>query len=64
MFLQTRHGIIFINKAQAMASQEGYSPFTMKNDVLYRMGQDNRLKRCLSTIKTQKVMKELHKGTT
>jgi hypothetical protein len=35
----------------------------MKNDVLYRMGQDNILRRCLSTIKAQKVMKELHKGT-
>jgi hypothetical protein len=47
-----------------MASQEGCSPFIMKNDVLYRMGQDNRLNMCLSTIEAQKVMKELHEGTT
>jgi hypothetical protein len=38
-------------------------PFIMKNDVLYRMGHDNILRRCLSTIEAQKVMKELHKGT-
>jgi hypothetical protein len=36
----------------------------MKNDVLYKMGQENRLKRCLSTIEAQKVMKELHEGIT
>jgi GGDEF domain-containing protein len=38
-------------------------PFIMKNDVLCRMGQDNMLRRCLSTTEAQKVMKELHKGT-
>jgi hypothetical protein len=31
----------------------------MKN---VKMGQDKRLKRCLSTIEAQKVMKELHEG--
>jgi hypothetical protein len=35
----------------------------MKNEVLYIMGQDNKLRRCLSTIEAQKVMKELHEGT-
>jgi hypothetical protein len=34
----------------------------MKIEILYRMGHDNRLKRCLSTIEAQKVMKELHEG--
>ncbi len=38
-------------------------PFIMKNDVLYRMGHGNILKRCLLTTEVQKVMKELHKGT-
>ncbi len=38
-------------------------PFIMKNEVLYIMGQDNRLSWCLSTMKAQKVMKELHEGT-
>jgi hypothetical protein len=36
-------------------------PFTVKNGELYRMGQDNRLQRCL-TIEAQMVMKELHEG--
>jgi hypothetical protein len=27
-------------------------PFIMKNDVLYKMGQDNKLKQCLLTTKT------------
>jgi hypothetical protein len=37
-------------------------PFTMKNEILYRMGHDNTLRRCLSTIEASKVMKELHEG--
>ncbi len=38
------------------------NPFTLKNGELYRMGQDDRLQRCLTTIKTQMVMRELHDG--
>jgi len=34
----------------------------MKNEILYKMGHDNRLWRCLSTTEAQKVMKELHEG--
>jgi hypothetical protein len=37
-------------------------PFTLKNGELYKMGQYNRLQRCLTTIETQMVMKELHEG--
>ncbi len=29
---------------------------------MYRMGQDNRLCRCLTSIKAQIVLKELHEG--
>ncbi len=29
---------------------------------MYRMGQDNRLKRCMSTIEAKMVTKELHEG--
>ncbi len=35
-------------------------PFTLKNGELYRMGQDNKLWQCLTTIEAQMVMKELH----
>jgi hypothetical protein len=38
-------------------------PFTLKNGELYRMGQDNKLSRCLITTKTQMVMRELHEGS-
>jgi hypothetical protein len=34
----------------------------MKNDVLHIMGQDNKLRQCLSTTKVQKVIRELHDG--
>jgi hypothetical protein len=34
----------------------------MKIDVLHIMGQDNRLRQCLSTTEVQKVIKELHDG--
>jgi hypothetical protein len=50
-----------IGQKQQLAKR--VEPFTMKNDVLYRMGQDNRLKRCMLTTKAQKVEKELHEGT-
>ncbi len=29
---------------------------------MYRMGQDNRMHRCLTTSKAQVVLKELHEG--
>jgi len=35
-------------------------PFTHKNGKLYKMGQDNKLWRSLTTTKTQMVMKDLH----
>ncbi len=37
-------------------------PFTLKNGELYKMGQDNKLRQCLTIIETQMVMKELHEG--
>jgi hypothetical protein len=35
----------------------------VKNGELYKMDQDNRLRRCLTITKAQMVMKELHEGT-
>jgi len=34
----------------------------MKKGIMYRMGQDNRLRRCLIASKTHIVLKELHEG--
>jgi hypothetical protein len=37
-------------------------PFTLKNGELYRVGQNNKLQRCLTITKAQMVMKELYEG--
>jgi len=37
-------------------------PFTLKNGELYKVGQDNKLQRCLTITEAQMVMKELHEG--
>jgi hypothetical protein len=45
------NGRVFVNRAKTTISSRKVKPSTMKNDVWYKMGQDNILKRCLSTIK-------------
>jgi len=37
-------------------------PFTLKEGIMYRMGQDNRMRKCLTTSKAFIVLKELHEG--
>jgi hypothetical protein len=37
-------------------------PFTLKNGELYKMGQNNKLRQCLTTTEVEMVMKELHEG--
>jgi hypothetical protein len=49
----------FLSIKQKQQLVERVEPFIMKNDVLYVMVHDNRLKQHLSTTKAQKVMKEL-----
>ncbi len=41
---------------------KGAKQFTLKNGEFYKMGQDNRLRWCLTTTKAHMVMKELHEG--
>jgi hypothetical protein len=41
---------------------EKIEPFTLKKGELYKMGQDNRLWRCLITTKIQMEMRKLHEG--
>jgi hypothetical protein len=36
--------------------------FTLKEEIMYRVGQDNRMHKCLTTSKAQIVLKELHEG--
>jgi hypothetical protein len=35
-------------------------PFIMKEGIMYRVGQDNKMWRCLTTSEAQIVLKELH----
>jgi site-specific recombinase XerC len=37
-------------------------PFTLKEGIVYRMGQGNKMRRCLTTSKAQNILKELHEG--
>jgi hypothetical protein len=37
-------------------------PFTLKEGKLYKVGQDNRLHKCLTTSEAQFFLKELHEG--
>ncbi len=53
---------LFTRQKKKLANK--VEPFPIKNGVMYRMKQDNRLKWCLSTTKTKMVTKELHEGTT
>jgi hypothetical protein len=56
------YGRVFVNMAKIMLARR-VKPFIMKKDVLYKMGLDNKLRRCLLTTQVQKAMKELHEGT-
>jgi hypothetical protein len=51
-------GTLFIQHKQRLIRK--MKPFTLKNGELYKMGQDNKLQRCLTTIEAQMVMRELH----
>ncbi len=37
-------------------------PFTLKEKKLYRVEQENKLCKCLTTLEAQIVLKELHEG--
>jgi hypothetical protein len=53
---------LFTKQKQRLAKR--VEPFPIKNGVMYRMGQDNRLKQCLLTTEAKMVTKELHEGIT
>ncbi len=37
-------------------------PFIVKEGIMYIMGQDNKMHKCLTTLEAQIVLKELHEG--
>ncbi len=59
-FLKIGHveGMLSIQQKHRLVKKA--EPFTLKNGELYSMGQDNKLRRYLTDIETQMVMRELH----
>ncbi len=37
-------------------------PFTLKEGIMYRVGQDNKMHKCLTISEAQIILKELHEG--
>jgi hypothetical protein len=51
-----------LNLAQKQKLAKKIEPFILKEEIMYRVGQDNKLRRCFTTSKAQIVFKELHQG--
>ncbi len=51
-----------LNRAKKQKLAKKATHFTLKEGKLYRVGQDNKLRRCLTTSEAQIVLKELHEG--
>jgi hypothetical protein len=49
-----------LNRTQKQKLAKKAKPFTLKEGKLHKMGQDNKLRKCLTTSKAQIVLKELH----
>jgi len=47
-----------LTKKQKLAKKA--EPFTLKERIMYKMGQNNIMCRCLTTSKAQIILKELH----
>jgi hypothetical protein len=45
-----------LNRAQKQKLAKKEKPFTLKKGKLYRVGQDNKLHKCLTTSKAQIVL--------
>ncbi len=56
-FLKIRQieGTLLVQQKQRLVKR--VKPFTLKNGELYKMGQDNRLRQCLTIIEAQMLMK-------
>jgi hypothetical protein len=51
-----------LNLAQKQKLAKEVKPFTFKEGIMYRVGQDNKMHKCLTTSKAHIVLKELHEG--
>ncbi len=49
-----------LNLAQKQKLARKAKPITVKEGIMYKVGQDNKMHRCLTTLKAQIILKELH----
>ncbi len=61
-YLKTIEMLETLNLVQKQKLAKKAEPFTLKEGIMYRVGQDNRIRRCLIISKSQIVLKELHEG--
>jgi hypothetical protein len=60
-YLETCHMLETLNLAQKQKLARKFEPFPLKEGKNYKVGQNNKLHKCLTTLETQFVLKELHK---
>ncbi len=51
-----------LNLAQKQKLAKKAKPFILKEGIMYIVGKDTKMRRCLTISKTQIVLKELHEG--
>jgi len=61
-YLETNQMLETLNLTQKQKLAKKVKPFTLKEQITYIVGQDNRMHRCLTTSEAQIVLKELHEG--
>jgi hypothetical protein len=49
-----------LNLAHKQKLAKKVEPFTLKERTMYKVGQDNKMHICLTTLEAQIVLKELH----
>jgi hypothetical protein len=49
-----------INLTQKQKLAKNVEPFTFKLGIMFKVGQNNKMYRCLTTLKAHIVLKELH----
>jgi hypothetical protein len=62
IFLKTCQIPKTLNLVQKQKLARKAKPFILKEGIMYIVGQDNRMRRCLATSKAWIVLEELHEG--
>ncbi len=61
-YLEISQMLETLNLVQKQKLARKAKSFTLKEGIMYIVGQNNRMHRCLTTLQTQIVLKELHEG--